>query len=506
MEYRTAFIRLLQAALICILLLCCGCKVPVHKTDADAFNFKEASTAVSPRHITGEYSLWGSNKPAQLSEDQLNIAKQAWTYFTRTVFPETGLPQGAVGSDTLTMDNVASYLAALTSANWIGLLEEVEFHARMTKIVTWLNTMQLNSLGVPNTFYNARTGQSINGAGQPGEDGHSALELGRLLIWMRIVRNIYPTHAAAIDRAVLRWNFRNLIDADGLLYGSYYREGKLRAYRQGRLGHLQYAAKGFALWGFNIAASLKADSYSLMTINKILLPFDNRPVQERNSPRPFGEPFQIGAVSTTFPLLDGIEFNWKKPGPAADFDRWPQDLKSEQFAASIYEVQKSRYTVDGILTARADHNLDRPPYFVIDSVLALGEPFATIDKSGRPQIEQACVSTGASFLLWAMFDQDYTDMLMDSVVTMYDSYGGWYAGFYESSGTINKAISLNDNAVILESLAFMLSGPLFQPSVTKGYWELTLENESFEEKGLPPARFQNEFQPMLNMEKTEPQP
>ncbi len=144
----------------------------------------------------------------------------------------TGLPQGAVGSDTLTMDNVAGYLAALTCAKRIGVLEDIEFHERMTKLVTWLNQMQLNSLGVPNTFYNGRTGQSLNGINQSGEDGHSAIDIGRLLIWLRIVRNEFPTHAAAIDRVVLRWNFRKLIDADGLLYGSYYRDGRLHPYRE----------------------------------------------------------------------------------------------------------------------------------------------------------------------------------------------------------------------------------------------------------------------------------
>ncbi len=478
----------------------------MHNSKGEPFVYRSASAEIKPRSADLVNSFWVKEEPAQLTEKQQDMALHAWQYFTRTVFPETGLPQGAVGSDTLTMSNVAGYLAALTCAKRIGVLEEIKFHERMTKLVTWLNRMQLNSLGVPNTFYSGRTGQSLNGISQPGEDGHSALDIGRLLIWMRIVRNEFPTHASAIDRAVLRWNFRKLIDADGLIYGSYYRDGGLHSYREGRFGELQYAAKGFALWGFNINASMQPDDTSLMTINNILLPFDNRYSHKSPIPRPQGEPFQPGAVTTTSSLLNGMEFDWKIPATATDPETWKVDQKSLQLARSVFSVQKSRYEIGGKLTARAAHNLDRHPYFVIDSIIALGAPFATMDKSGRPEPKQSCVSTSAAFQLWAMFEGKYTDLLMDAMETLFDQYGGWYAGFYEDGGTTNKAISLNDNAVVLESLAFVLCGPLFRFKKQPGYFELTLEAESFEKLGLPASEFQFQFQPMLDTRKAEPQP
>ncbi|WP_163295756.1 DUF3131 domain-containing protein [Desulfovibrio sp. JC022] len=489
-----------------LLLLICGCKNYIHSSKGEPFAYRTATAEIKPRRVASANSFWSKNEPAQLTEKQQEMASYAWAYFTRTVFPETGLPQGAVGSDSLTMTNVAGYLAALTCAKRIGVLEDIEFHERMTKLVTWLNKMQLNSLGVPNTFYNGRTGQSQNGINQPGEDGHSALDIGRLLTWLRIVRNEFPTHAAAIDRTVMRWNFRKLIDADGLLYGSYYRNGQLHSYREGRFGELQYAAKGFALWGFKIDGSVQSDKTSLITVNNILLPFDNRYSQISPIPRPQGEPRQTGAVTTTAPLLDGMEFNWLIPAKGTDYETWKIDQKALQLAQALYAVQKSRYKVEGMLTARSGHNLDRPPYFVIDSVFALGDPFSTMDKSGNPQPKQACISTRAAFQLWAMFEGQYTDLLMDAVEPLFDQYGGWYAGSYENGGATNKAISLNDNAVILESLAFMLSGPLFKSNQQPGYWELTLKAESFEARGLPPEKFQQQFQPMLDTRKTEPQP
>ncbi|HAS88288.1 MAG TPA: hypothetical protein DCS48_03145, partial [Desulfovibrio sp.] len=317
----------------------------------DAFAYRLAAAEIEPRRATSNFALWSKSEPPQLTEKQKEMAGSAWQYFTRTVFPETGLLQGAVGSDTLTMNNIAGYLAALTCAKRIGVMEDIEFHERMTKLVTWLNTMQLNSLGVPNTFYNGRTGQSLNGANQPGEDGHSAIDIGRLLIWLRIVRNEFPTHAAAVDRAVLRWNFRKLIDSDGFIYGGYYRDGRLHPYREGRFGELQYAAKGFALWGFNVAASMHSEQTSMMTINNILLPFDNRYSHISPIPRPQGEPFQPGAVTTTAPLLDGMEFYWRIPVTLTDPETWKTDQKSQQLAQAVYAVQKSRYQTEGKLTS-----------------------------------------------------------------------------------------------------------------------------------------------------------
>ncbi|MBI9113075.1 DUF3131 domain-containing protein [Maridesulfovibrio ferrireducens] len=508
MKKKRNLVRLLQVtALVTVLFSVCGCKLHSRSASDDIFAFKRVSTKPSPRHAVATGHFWEQKSPAVLSEKDTNNAKQAWAYFERTIFPETGLPQGAVGSDTLTMYNIAGYLAALTCAKRLEIIDNISFHTHMTKLVTWLNSMQLNSIGTPNTFYNARTGQMIQNNGQQGEDGHSAIDIGRMLIWLRIVRNEYPTHAAAIDRAVLRWNFRKMLDAEGLLYGAYKdNSGQLKSYRQGRLGPLQYAAKGFALWGFNVKASMLTDHYSMVTINEILLPFDNRPIKEAGLPRSQGEPFQIGAVVTGSSLLGGIEMGWLTPVYGMENTLWPEDETSRQLASASYEVQQSRYEVEGLLTARTDHNLDHPPYFVIDSVLALGEPFATIDKSGKSHPEQACVSTGATFLLWAMFDTPYTDLLMNAVPDMFDSYGGWYAGYYEDSGIPNKSISLNDNAAILEALTFVHSGILYRDSTIPGYWELTLKSESFESLGLPPSKFQTEFQPLLPLAKAEPMP
>ena len=449
----------------------------------------------SPRFVSEPATMDIPVRHGPLLESELLTASRAWAYFDRTLFPETGLPQGAVGSDTVTMWDIGSYLAALVAAKRVGVLDEVTFDRRMTSVIYWLNTMQLNDYGLPNKFYNARTGEMIRGDGQPGQTGFSALDIGRLLIWLRIIRNEFITHATPVDKAVLRFNFRHVLDSDGLIHGaSPASDGTMTLYREGRLGMRQYAATGFGLWGFNVDKSMEMDHVSAVTILGQWLPFDNRPK---------GNPVQLGAVTTRTGMLAGLEFGF------VDFRNdasAPLSSSMRELADAIYLVQEARFSQQGKLTARDPHVMDRSPYYLIDSLYAQGVPFASLDGSGNPIPEAAVVSTKAAYTLWALYDSPFTDALINALAPIYDQYGGWFAGIYEEDGTVNRAISLDCNAIILEALAFKATGILYHPVERTGFWEKTLENENFEELGLPPVMYQKEFQPLLEQDKARPTP
>ncbi len=430
-----------------------------------------------------------------LLESEIQTASRAWAYFDRTIFPETGIPQGAVGSDTVTMWDIGSYLAALISAKRIGVLDEITFDRRMTSVIYWLNTMELNDYGLPNKFYNARTGELIQNNGQPGQAGFSAIDIGRLLIWLRIVRNEFISHSTAIDRIVLRFNFRHVLDSDGLLHGATAAsDGRVTLFRQGRLGLQQYAAMGFKLWGFNVDKSLKMNHESAITILGHWLPFDNRPT---------GDPAQIGAVTTGMGMLTGLEFGFVVPHAEK---QGTSSAPMRKLADAIYLVQEARFSQQGRLTARDPHVMDHSPYYLIDSLYALGIPFASLDSRGNTVPDAATISTKAAYAMWALYDSPYTDALITALTPMYDEYGGWFAGIYEKDGSTNRAITLDCNAIILEALAFKATGVLYSQSDTHGYWEKLLENNNFEQQGLPPSRYQKEYQPLLENEKTRPTP
>jgi hypothetical protein len=80
--------------------------------------------------------------------------------------------------------------------------------------------MQLFRNELPNKVYHTKTAERVNYSNKPGEIGFSALDLGRLLIWLHIIKQLYPEHANAIDSVVLRWDFSRVVDKCGTLYGA----------------------------------------------------------------------------------------------------------------------------------------------------------------------------------------------------------------------------------------------------------------------------------------------
>jgi hypothetical protein len=78
--------------------------------------------------------------------------------------------------------------------------------------------------------------------------GWSVLDLGRLLVWLKIIERADPEHAQLAAEIVERLDMDRLI-ADGYLQGGgITTTGRVRTYQEGRIGYEQYAAAGFALW------------------------------------------------------------------------------------------------------------------------------------------------------------------------------------------------------------------------------------------------------------------
>ncbi|MGZ9928100.1 DUF3131 domain-containing protein, partial [Escherichia coli] len=76
----------------------------------------------------------------------------------------------------------ASYLAAMTAARELGIIDKAEFDRRMLKFLATLNKLDLFRNELPNKAYNTISGQKVNYQNKPGEIGYSALDIGRMLI------------------------------------------------------------------------------------------------------------------------------------------------------------------------------------------------------------------------------------------------------------------------------------------------------------------------------------
>jgi hypothetical protein len=397
-----------------------------------------------------------------LCDNDWQVARIAWKYFEKNYQPKTGLVNSVDGYPSTTMWDIGSSLAGTISAVRLGLITPKEFDDRIVAMLATLRTLRLYRDELPNKAYNAATAELTDYTNKPVAEGlgYSALDLARLASWLDLLACMHPKHAHAARQVLLRWKFCRLIQ-DGQLYGAVFDPAtkKDQSLQEGRLGYEQYGGKAFALLGFDQGVSARYDNQyaSMVEINEVPIAFDMR------DPRKFGA---FNYVVTESYALDALEFG--------------RDAELTRLLGNIYEVQKRRWQRTGIVTAASEDNVDRPPYFVYNTIFAAGSAWNTITDTGTDQHQLKSISTKAAFSLAALFPDDpYSSVLVNSVWSAYDPERGWYSGVYESGLGYNKAITANTNGIILETLLFKALGPL-HPTCRKCGRALKLGGEDVE--------------------------
>jgi hypothetical protein len=309
---------------------------------------------------------------------------------------------------------------------------------------------------LPNKVYNTKTGEKVDYTNKPGEVGFSALDIGRLLVWLRIVKNRYPYLGNSIDAILLKWDFSNVIDEEGLLYGAYVeKETNATAYAQeGRLGYEEYAAKGFALWGFRPVLAHRAEPFLTAEIFGVPVPYDGR------DPRIFHS--QNYVVTESY-LQDGLELGFDLPHDDSSPPWLHTDGWRAEFADRIYKVQEERWRQTGFMTARSEHNVKGPPYFTYDTIFSDGYAWNTVTPRGDYVPDHAAVASKAALGMWALWQTDYTDVLYEAIADLYDPESGVYEGLYERGQGRVEIFTANNNGVILAALLFKVQGPILTP-------------------------------------------
>jgi hypothetical protein len=391
-----------------------------------------------------------------LTEREMTAAKQAWHYFELFTQPDTGLANSVGNYPSTTMWDTASYIAGLVAAYELCIIEKTEFDKRAYKLLTTFRTLKLFRKEMPNKVYHTKTGAQVDYTNKPGEVGYSALDIGRFLVWMRILKNRYPYLGNSIDAVLLRWNFSKIIDADGLMVGaSVHKETKQTVYLQeGRLGYEEYAAKGFALWGFKPKLAHRAEPYLTAGIFGVQVPYDGR------DPRIFHS--QNYVVTESY-LHDGLEFGFDLPQDDSSPENVHSDGWRAEFADRIYEVQEQRHRNRGFLTARSEHNVKGPPYFTYDTIFSDGYPWNTVTPRGDYSPDHAAISSKAAIGMWSLWETEYTDRLFEAIIELYNPEAGFYEGLYERGQGKIEIYTANNNGVILAALLHKVQGKLLTP-------------------------------------------
>lgn len=358
------------------------------------------------------------------------VAHRAWRYLIASREPATGLYDSVIHYPATTMWDVGSSMAALVAAERLDLLSPTSFRLQMQQLLNSLAKMPLYNHELPNREYNVRTLIMLDHRSLPSETGSgwSALDVARVLIWMRIVSIWYPEMKPICERIVARWDFRRL-RLNGEANGTLVENGKEYIRQEGRLGYEQYAAKGFGLWGIHLP---KASAYAHSKPVSILgvdLSQDDRAHSFLT-----GEPFflaqmEMGSIDPVF----------------------------DELSSAVFSVEKRRWEETGVLTAISEDSVSLEPWFVYNTILYNGTEWECVSAGGKPYPKLKGLSTKAAFAYAALTDDSYGLKLEQVAETLVHPLYGFYAGKYDQGG-INSSLNLNTNAIVLEAMLYRKRG------------------------------------------------
>lgn len=368
-----------------------------------------------------------------------SAAGDAWHYVQSHVERATGFVAAVERYHYATVWDIASGLAALFCARELGLLEPAAYDALMARALSTLRGVDLFDDVAYNKAYSTSTGRMVGRDDRPSArgGGWSITDLGRLLIWLKIISTHHPDHAAAAEAVVRRMDARRLVRG-GYLWGAQLSGGGLREFQEGRLGYEQYAAEGFRAWGFPVERALDfAPNVVPISVGGRRLAADLRAYDRLTS-----EPF----------VLLGLEVGWA-PGIRA--------LADELLAA-----QEDRYRRTGRVTVVSEDAISRPPhFFYYYCVYTKGREFAIDVQDPRAVVAgPRWVSTKASYAWHALLPGAYTRRAVEAVSPS-RTPRGWGSGVYEADGRSTGTINVNTQAVILEAALYHRRG---RPLLARG--------------------------------------
>jgi hypothetical protein len=358
-----------------------------------------------------------------------DAARSAWAYVSNHYVDATGLVDATLGYPYATIWDIASGLAALYAGHDLKLLGDAAYDARMRRVLSTLRTMAIVDNAAFNKVYSTRTAGMIGRDQQPSSRGYgwSSTDLGRLLVWLKIIAATQPQYAADAGAVVKRLDFTRLV-ADGYMWGQDFDAAwKPHRYQEGQLGYEQYAASGFAAWGANVDRALRLHENAL----PVAIMGHTLYADARGRDRLTSDPV----------VLLGLELGW--------------DPAMEQFARSLLGVQATRYRQTGVVTMVAEDSIGQPPdFFYYYNALTHRRAFGVDVQRRNAYIDQPrWVSAKAAVAWHALMPGPYTRLAMQTVAPARTS-SGWDSGVFEGTSTSTGSQNINTAAVILTAALF----------------------------------------------------
>ncbi|MDV5168396.1 DUF3131 domain-containing protein [Photobacterium rosenbergii] len=372
-----------------------------------------------------------------LSRNEKLLAKKAYYYFEQNWNNDTGLINSVQGYHHSTMWDVASGIAATLSAEGLGLITAEQADSKLQKTFESLLALPLYNNALPNREYNTHTAQPSGRYSSTSSNGNgwSALDIGRLLIWLEITQVHKPQLTQAIERILDRWDLDKAV-SNGTLYGEL-KTAQKRHYRQeGRLGYLQYAASGFDFFGFDVSKAYEKNDIDEVTVDGFELLVD-----KRNLPYFTTDPY----------VLYGIEIG--------STDQWWNQLDV------LFRLQKRKSSKETKPWIFAEDAMSRSPWFSYNNIYIYGSAWLSIAPGGKPVENPQIFSNKVAFGLSVLFDgDDFSHQLADEVIDNSLTHRAVPTGIYLNGGP-NSAYNINTNSLILTALWYKKRHfrPLIEP-------------------------------------------
>jgi hypothetical protein len=366
-------------------------------------------------------------------------ARAAWTYVNKEI-TSAGFVGATRNYQYLTVWDMASTLASAYSARELGYIGDDAYKTFVNRTLTSMEKLALYDNAAFNRMYSATTGAMVDNNAKVSKvgGGWSALDHGRLLVWLKIIGNSDPQFGQRTQALINRLDMSRIV-RDGYMQGEEItKTGQHRAYQEGRVGYEQYAAEGFALWGAKVDQAIDfAVNAKPVVVNGATIVTDTRGGDVMTS-----EPF----------VMMGLELGWKNA-------TW------KNLGLAVLAAQEARFRQTGIVTMVSEDAIPVPPaYFYYYLLYRDGKPFVVSTVGGAVSDEYPrWVSAKAAFGYHALVPSDYTWRALQTV-----KYGsgadGWTAGVFEGTKNATRTYNLNTAAIVMESAAYMKRGscPLIQ--------------------------------------------